>query len=231
MTSIWGGDRLAHTHCSTFAEHTWELERTDSNYPDSNIDVKCPQLSRGLTSKKAEHRLIKNGPNSLPTPKEISNLELFIKQFWNMLWILLIGASALSLMQFALDTSAVVCLYITGALVLMIVIMCTISWYQEMNARKVVRGFQKLLPEACQVVRDGQENFISAQSLVNGDIIRIKNGSRVPADARIIWCNQLKLEASSITGEAEPIDYSADEVPENVTIFESHNVAFNGSLW
>ena len=72
--------------------------------------------------------------------------------------------------------------------------------------------------------------MIAAQRVVCGDIIHIRAGSRVPADARIIWCNQLKLEASSITGESEPIDYTVKEAGEEVTIFEARNVAFNGSL-
>lgn len=43
-------------------------------------------------------------------------------------------------------------------------------------------------------------------------------------------CTEFKLESSSITGEAEPIDYQAESVAHDVTVFESRNVAFNGSL-
>uniref|UniRef100_A0A914QXB3 Cation-transporting P-type ATPase C-terminal domain-containing protein n=1 Tax=Panagrolaimus davidi TaxID=227884 RepID=A0A914QXB3_9BILA len=71
---------------------------------------------------------------------------------------------------------------------------------------------------------------MSAEELVNGDIILIKNGSRVPADARVIYCSQLKLETSSITGESEPIEYQSGSVTEETGIFESRNIAFNGSL-
>uniref|UniRef100_A0A914D1H2 Cation-transporting P-type ATPase C-terminal domain-containing protein n=1 Tax=Acrobeloides nanus TaxID=290746 RepID=A0A914D1H2_9BILA len=71
---------------------------------------------------------------------------------------------------------------------------------------------------------------IFASEIVVGDIIRIQSGVRVPADARILQCNQLKLETSSITGEPEPLDYHEEEVPENINIFESKNVAFNSSL-
>lgn len=59
---------------------------------------------------------------------------------------------------------------------------------------------------------------------------RIKNGSRVPADARIIACPQLKLEASSITGESEPVEYQTEEVREGTSLFDGRNVAFNGAL-
>lgn len=64
--------------------------------------------------------------------------------------------------------------------------MCCISFKHERAARKVVAGFQNLLPESCVVIRDGKEQAMSAEELVNGDIILIKNGTRVPADARVI---------------------------------------------
>ncbi|KAE9546315.1 hypothetical protein FO519_010473, partial [Halicephalobus sp. NKZ332] len=108
--------------------------------------------------------------------------------------------------------------------------MCCVSFFHEREAKKVVQGFQNLLPESCVCIRDGKEINMSSEELVNGDIIWIKNGTKVPADARIIYCSQLKLETSSITGEAEPNEYQTEAVPETTTIFESHNVAFNGSL-
>lgn len=64
--------------------------------------------------------------------------------------------------------------------------MCCISFMHEREARKVVAGFQNLLPESCLVIRDGREQNMSAEELVNGDVIIIKNGTRVPADARVI---------------------------------------------
>jgi sodium/potassium-transporting ATPase subunit alpha len=66
--------------------------------------------------------------------------------------------------------------------------------------------------------------------LVVGDIIKIKSGTRVPADARLIHCSELKLETSAITGESEPNDYNPEPAKEDVLIFDSHNVAFNGSM-
>lgn len=94
----------------------------------------------------------------------------------------------------------------------------------------MVRGFENLLPQESIVFRDGNEYGVAAESLVVGDIIKIKSGIRVPADARILHCTELKLETSAITGESEPVDYRADAVQSDVIIFESRNVAFNGSM-
>lgn len=80
------------------------------------------------------------------------------------------------------------------------------------------------------MIRDGVEQKISAENLVVGDLIIIRNGGKVPADARILYSSELKLETSSITGEAEPIEFSEKIVPKNVSVFESRNIAFNGSF-
>lgn len=121
-------------------------------------------------------------------------------------------------------------LWVAIILYVMIVVMCTVSFYQEREARKVVRGFENLLPQNCSVIRDGYESNITAENLVVGDIIKIKSGIRVPADARILHCSELKLETSAITGESEPVEYHSDAVQPDVIIFEARNVAFNGSM-
>ena len=69
---------------------------------------------------------------------------------------------------------------------------------------QAVMGFQNLLPLECVVIREGREQTLCSEKLVVGDLIKIKTGMRIPADCRILAANQLKLESSSITGEAEP---------------------------
>jgi P-type E1-E2 ATPase len=63
-----------------------------------------------------------------------------------------------------------------------------------------------------------------------GDLVFISSGARVPADVRMLSCNGLKLETSSITGEAEPIEFTCEPAADDINVFESHNVAFNGSF-
>lgn len=120
-------------------------------------------------------------------------------------------------------------LYVPIIIYTMIVVMCYISFYQEREARRVVRGFQNLLPSQCVVIRDAAETTIDAESLVVGDVVRVRSGMRLPADVRMILCTQLRLETSSITGESEPVEFQAEAVDERVNVFESRNVAFNGA--
>ncbi|KAE9547551.1 hypothetical protein FO519_009236 [Halicephalobus sp. NKZ332] len=215
---------------ASYSEHTWDIETIISNHPGSRINRKSIQHSLGLTASQASDLLLRNGPNMLPKPKEVSDLKLFISQFMDLLWILLLATDGLSLIAFIADPSNLTQLWVTLIIFIMIFGMCCVSFFHERAARKVVRGFQNLLAENCICIRDGREINMSAEELVNGDIILIKSGTKVPADARIIYCSQLKLETSSITGEAEPNDYQAEAASETTTIFEAHNVAFNGSL-
>lgn len=72
-------------------------------HPYSNIDVQQPAKSKGLSVKLAEHVLALNGLNCLPEPKDTSALKLFLMQFANLLWMLLIAAATLSLLNFFLN--------------------------------------------------------------------------------------------------------------------------------
>jgi P-type E1-E2 ATPase len=58
-----------------------------------------------------------------------------------------------------------------------------------------------MLPQQCTCVRDGGTQLtVAAEDLVVGDIVLLRNGSRVPADVRLLTCTDLKLETSAMTG-------------------------------
>ncbi|VDK50044.1 unnamed protein product [Anisakis simplex] len=215
---------------STFKEHRLTIAELAELYRSSRVNVESPSSSKGLAGQEAEQRLEKDGPNALAPPAEISNLKLFLRQFVNLFWILLIGAAILSMVTFFLDRTVVINLYVAIVLILIVIIMCVVTFFEEKKAINVVKAFTNLLPTKCNVVRDSQQIVIDTEKIVVGDIVIVKCGSRVPADVRIIHCSNLKLEASSITGEAEPIDFQSEPVAEHIDVFESANVAFNGSF-
>jgi len=65
--------------------------------------------------------------------------------------------------------------------------------------------------------------------LVIGDVVKIESGDRIPADLRIIYCNGLTVEQSSVTGESEPIEITVESQNTN-NFLESKNVVFNSCL-
>ena len=62
-----------------------------------------------------------------------------------------------------------------------------------------------------------------------GDLVVIRCGQRIYADVRVLAANGLKIEASAITGDPRPIDYTPEVAASHVSVFDAHNVAFKGS--
>lgn len=90
-------------------------------------------------------------------------------------------------------------------------------------------AFKHFLPENCNVIRNGQKKQISALKLVPGDIVEVKQGQKIPADLRIIFSNNLKVDNSSLTGETEPQLRKVECTnPENP--LETANLIFFGTL-
>lgn len=89
---------------------------------------------------------------------------------------------------------------------------------------------QKILPDdECSVIRESQHRRIKASELVRGDIVRIYKSDRICADCRLIYANNLKIEASQISGDVDYIDYSAETADKLTGVFEAQNVVFAGS--
>jgi sodium/potassium-transporting ATPase subunit alpha len=78
------------------------------------------------------------------------------------------------------------------------------------------------------VIRDGKQVLISAKELVLGDLVFVRMGDKVPADLFIIGCTDLKVDNSSLTGEAEPQERSKKNSHESP--LEATNLVFNGTL-
>lgn len=91
-----------------------------------------------------------------------------------------------------------------------------------------MENFQQLLPPHTRVIRDGNVKDELASDLVVGDIIVIEEGDLVPADARLVEVNSLKVDNSSLTGESEPQLRSLKCTHQN--ILECRNMVFSGTL-
>lgn len=85
-------------------------------------------------------------------------------------------------------------------------------------------SFKNLVPQYAAVLRDGEINTVTTDTIVKGDIVEVKFGDRVPADIRILEAHGLKVDNSSLTGESEPQVRSAEFTHENP--LETRNLAF-----
>ncbi|KAG6474123.1 hypothetical protein ZIOFF_068047 [Zingiber officinale] len=171
--------------------------------------LKCSR--EGLTSEEGANRLQIFGPNKLEEKKE-SKILKFLGFMWNPLsWVMEMAA----VMAIALanggekppDWQDFI-----GIIVLLIV-NSTISFIEENNAGNAAAALMAGLAPKTKVLRDGRWTEQDAAILVPGDIISIKLGDIVPADARLLEGDPLKIDQSALTGESLPVTKSpGDEV-------------------
>ena len=186
-------------------------------------------LEKGLSNHKADELLKKYGPNALTPPKETPEIIKFLKNMTNGFSILLWLGAIFSFIAYGIQVSQdpnvdMSSVWLGIALVVVIIITGCFQYYQESKSSKIMDSFKNLIPQEATVIRDGKESNIPAQTLVVGDIVRVSIGNRIPADIRIIECQGLKVDNSSLTGEAEPQARSPDFTHENP--LETKNIAF-----
>lgn len=119
-------------------------------------------------------------------------------------------------------------MYIGIVLVVVVVVTGIFAYYQEANAKSAMKGFTKMVVHNALVRRDGQDQPVDATSLVVGDIVKLKGGDKIPADVRILTCDGVKVDNSSLTGESEPQSRSEEMTDENP--METKNIAFYSTM-
>jgi len=159
----------------------------------------------GLTSDEAKRRLRLHGPNSLVRESRFATLVSFLRLFANPLVIILIAASAVSI---------VLGDPVGGVIIIAIVLLSVLlNFFMEFQARHAVEAIRKQVATTAAVVRDGREQELPVAELVPGDIIRLNAGDLVPADARLLDVKDLHVRESALTGESLPVDKAAGDLP------------------
>ncbi|CAN1266035.1 ATPase 11, plasma membrane-type [Linum perenne] len=164
-------------------------------------NLRCSR--EGLTTQAAEDRLTIFGYNKLEEKKESKFLK-FLGFMWNPLsWVM----EAAAIMAIALangggkppDWQDFV------GIITLLVINSTISFIEENNAGNAAAALMASLAPKAKVLRDGRWSEQDAAILVPGDIISIKLGDIIPADARLLEGDPLKIDQSALTGESLPV--------------------------
>lgn len=164
-----------------------------------------PQVSKqGLSQVEAAQRLAEVGWNELTVKKGESPLKKFLQQFTDFIVLILIGAALISgLLGEWLDTIAIIVIVILNAV---------IGFIQEYRAEQAIEALKKLTAPTARVVRDGQVQIIPAREVVPADLILLEQGDVVPADARLIVTQSLRVEEAALTGESVPVKKDANAV-------------------
>ncbi|KAJ4831274.1 ATPase 8, plasma membrane-type, partial [Turnera subulata] len=157
----------------------------------------------GLSSAEGEKRLQIFGPNKLAEKKE-SKVLTFLGFMWNPLsWVM--EAAAIMAIVMANGGGRAPDWQDFVGIVVLLVINSTISFIEENNAGNAAAALMAGLAPKTKVLRDGKWSEQEAAILVPGDMISIKLGDIVPADARLLEGDPLKIDQSALTGESLPV--------------------------
>lgn len=146
----------------------------------------------------------------------------------NLFTIVLLICGALSIVVFIIDTSYWINLY-TGLLFWFVAFFnAALEFWQAYSSAKTLQGFLSLVPSSVLVIRDGQLVETSATEVVVGDLVLLRTGNKVPADGRLIYADNVRVDNSSLTGESEPQERNTE--PSEADILESKNMIFSGTV-
>lgn len=151
----------------------------------------------GLTQKEADKILKTDGFNELPSQKKQSGFSLLLKIMSEPMLILLVVGGLIYL--FLGETKDAL------MLVFSVFVVIGITFYQERKTEKTLEALRDLSSPRALVIRDGEQKRIAGREVVKGDIIIIREGDRVPADAVVLSCENLSVDESLLTGESIPV--------------------------
>jgi Ca2+-transporting ATPase len=178
--------------------------------------------ANGLTNKEAVLRAKKYGLNELPKDKPLGKLTIFLSQFKSPFIYILLFAGLISFsLRDLLDMGV-----IFGAVFLNTII----GFFQENKANKTLSQLKQLIRHKAFVLRDGHEIEIDSSQLVAGDIIILKAGNRIPADARLTEVDNLLMNESSLTGESMPAEKNINIQKEGASLADRKNMIFASTV-
>src|SRR3972149_5120561 len=180
----------------------------------------------GLSQEEAELRLKEYGPNKLPEAKVESVFLIFLRQFQSPLIYILLGAGLLVFLTKAFVDSA--------AIFFVLLFNAVVGTFQEGKAQNTLLALKKMTETKTSVFREKKEKIIFDRELVPGDIIILKEGEKIPADARVIESTGLKVDEAILTGESVPVHkiskfLKKEDSLETLPLTKQTNIIFKGT--
>jgi Ca2+-transporting ATPase len=195
---------------------------------DAVVAALGSDAQRGLSSAEARKRLQQYGSNELLSEPPIPAWRKFLAQFQNVLVILLIIATAVSVAVWLYERESV--LPFEGIAIFAIVLINGILGYiQEERAEQAVEALRAMAASEASVLRDGERQKVPATKIVPGDILFIEEGDTISADGRLLQSVALQTAEAALTGESLPVSKSTDPVPREVGPGDRLNMVFSGT--
>jgi len=180
-------------------------------------------LTNGLSFNEAAERLKKYGPNELQATHRTSPWALLLEQFKNVLIIILFVATVLSAFL-GHNVEAI-------AIAVIVLFAVLLGFVQEYRAERAIEALQQMAAPMASVIRHGREADIPSRELVPGDVILLRAGYKIPADARLFEAVNLQIDEAALTGESVPVEKHTVSIDHpNLALGDRRNIAYAGTV-
>jgi len=182
---------------------TLSAEQQLKDLPLAEIQKQLSSSPDGISKAEAQKRLEKYGYNELPEKKSNPFLK-FLSYFWGPIPVMIMVAAILSgILRHWPDLGIILTLLVMNAV---------IGFREEYQAGNVIAALKQKLAVQAKVKRDGAWIGVPARDLVPGDVIRLRIGDIVPADAKLLEGESVQVDQSALTGESLPVEKKSGEV-------------------
>src|SRR5829696_4780320 len=159
----------------------------------------------GLDPAEVERRRAEVGPNKLAEAKTEPGWRAFLRQYRDLMQLVLLGAAIVSIVALQEFSTGIVIIALT-------VMNAILGLNQEGKAAESVAALQKMLVIKAHARRGGEIVDVPAEELVPGDVVTFEAGDKIPADGRLLVAATLEIEEAALTGESNPVLKSVDAV-------------------
>jgi len=164
--------------------------------PMPELQAKLGSSPDGLSQAEAQKRLTQYGPNEIEEKKTNPFLK-FLTYFWGPIpWMIEAAVILSGVVRHWLDFFIILLLLVSNAVV---------GFWEERQAGNAIAALKAKLAIKARVKRDGKWVTPAARELVPGDVIRVRLGDIVPADARLLEGDPVEVDQSALTGESLPV--------------------------
>ena len=191
--------------------------------PISEIRILFKTSGYGLHTAEVEELQKLYGKNELIKKKRFSMIVLLLHQFKDVMVIILLLASLISLVVGDLKDAIVI--------LIIVLLNAIIGFVQEYRGEKAIEALKKMSTYTATVRRGGNLVQLSASDLVPGDMVILEAGMSVPADIRLTETYSLKVEEASLTGESNAVEKNTDELfLKNLAIGDRFNMVYKTTI-
>jgi len=194
----------------------WHTQTTEQAFAELNSQPS------GLSRVEVIERTLQYGANEIQAGKRVSAWGILLDQFKNILILILLGATAISLfLGHGIESIAIAVIVLFAVL---------LGFIQEYRAEHAIEALRKMAAPTASVLRDGVEVKVPARDLVPGDVIILHTGDRIPADARLLEAINLQVEEAALTGESVPVEkHTRSLVGDDLSVGDRKNMVYAGT--